>query len=95
MAKETHFEHDLGHFGPNSGRQIFFNFLASSVTRYHGQLSSCKISEKKPILRKFSDGWTDGQTDHSNFTGCCPADVEHPIKRKPIITSCCRNISNK
>ena len=52
MAKETHFEHDLGHFGPNSGRQIFFNFLASSVTRYHGQLSSCKISEKKTNLEK-------------------------------------------
>ena len=31
--------------------------LASSVTRYHGQLSSCTIPEKTndPILRKFSD----------------------------------------
>ena len=65
MAKETHFEHDLGHFGPNSGRQIFFNFLASSVTRYHGQLSSCKISKKTndPILKKFTDGGMDGRTD--------------------------------
>ena len=37
--------------------------LTSSVTRYHGQLSSCTISEKPndPILRKFSDGETDGQ----------------------------------
>ena len=31
--------------------------LASPVTRYHGQLSSCAISEKTndPILRKVSD----------------------------------------
>ena len=43
---------------------FFFKNLASSVTRYHGQLSPCTISEKNdPILRKLSDGWTDGQTD--------------------------------
>ena len=50
--------------------QIFFFFyknLNPSVTRYHGQLSSCTISEKtnNPILRKLSDGqtdeWVDGQ----------------------------------
>ena len=46
---------------PNS----FFKNLGLSVTRYHGQLSSCTISEKtnNPILRKLSDGRTDGQTD--------------------------------
>ena len=35
------------------------------VTRYHGQLSSCTISEKTndPILRKLSDGWTEGWTE--------------------------------
>ena len=47
--------------------------LASSVTRYHAQLSPCTILEKTndPILRKFSDRLmvrlrdkqTDGQTD--------------------------------
>ena len=49
---------------------VFFAFffsknLASSVTRYHGQLSSCKISEKinDAIFRKLSDGQTDGQAD--------------------------------
>ena len=44
---------------------FFFQNAGSSVTRYHGQLSSCTISEKTndPILRKLSDGRTDGQTD--------------------------------
>ena len=39
--------------------------LASSVTRCHGQLSSCKIPEKTNdvILRKLSDRRIDGQTD--------------------------------
>ena len=44
---------------------FFFKNLASSVTRYHGQVSTCKISEKAydPILRIFSDVRTDGQID--------------------------------
>ena len=49
-----------------SGRKnLIFKNLALSVTRYNGQLSSCTISEKTndPILRKFSDGQTDGQRD--------------------------------
>ena len=58
----------------------------SSVTRYHGQLSSCTISEKTndPILRKLSDGrtetdrLTDGQTDEGDFIGRCPPNVERP-----------------
>ena len=38
---------------------------SSSVTRYYGQVSSCKISEQTndPILTKFSDG----RMDESNF----------------------------
>ena len=50
--------------GPSSNRQFFFNPVLL-VTRYRGQLSSCKISEKTndPILRKLSDAWTDRQTD--------------------------------
>ena len=54
---------ELGPLGPNSGSQFFFP--TSSVTRYHGQVSSCTISEQtsNPILRKFCDGRTDGQTD--------------------------------
>ena len=52
--------------GPEFGPPFFFfKNLASLVTRYHGQLSSRAISEKSndPILRKFSDGRTDGQMD--------------------------------
>ena len=54
---------DFDRFSPNSGHQnIFFMNLASSVPKYHGQLSSCTISEKTtdPILRKVSDGRTNG-----------------------------------
>ena len=42
---------------------FFFKNFTASVTKYHGQLSSCTISENTndPILRKFSDGWTDVQ----------------------------------
>ena len=64
---EKHFGPDLGRFGQNSGCHFFlffFKTLASSGTRYHGQLSSFKISEKTlSNLEKFSDGRTDGQTD--------------------------------
>ena len=44
---------------------FFFKNLPSPVTRYHGQLSPCIISEKTndPILRKLSDGWTDRWND--------------------------------
>ena len=78
-GEKPHFGPNLGPLDPNSGRQIFFFFsknLALSVTRYHGQLSSCTISEKTndPILRKLvTDGRTDrrrdGQTDESDFIG--------------------------
>ena len=38
---------------------------ALPVTRYHGQLLLCTITEKAndPILRKLSDARTDRQTD--------------------------------
>ena len=65
-GQKPHFGPDLGPLGPNSGRQIsFFKNLASSVTRYHGQLSSSKISERTndSMLRKISDGRTDRQAD--------------------------------
>ena len=63
-GKKPHPGPDLGSLVPNSGRQFFFKNLVSSVTRYHGQLSSCS---NDPILRKFSDGptdrWTNRQTE--------------------------------
>ena len=51
--------------------------MASSVTIYHGQLSSSTILEKNndPIFKKLSDrrtyGWMDRQTDDSDFIGRC------------------------
>ena len=71
----SHFGPNLDLLGPHSGCQIFFKNLALSVTRYHGQLSSCTIEKTDdPILGKFSDmdGWTDRQTDDSDFLGSCP-----------------------
>ena len=64
-GEKLHFGTDLGPLGPNSGSQFFLKNLALSVTRYHGQLSSRKISDKTndQILRKFSDVRTDRQTD--------------------------------
>ena len=63
-GKKCHFDPDLGPFGPNTGHNFFFKNFALSVTRYHGQLSSCTISKNTndPILRKFSDGQTDRRT---------------------------------
>ena len=66
---KPYFGPDLDQLGPNLGLpRIFFKNLAASVTRYHGQLSSCKILEKTnyPILRKLSDGRTDGRTDKTD-----------------------------
>ena len=79
--KKPSFGSNFDPFGPNSGRQnFFFKNLASSVTRHHGQLSSCTISEKTndPILRKLSDRRTDRQTDESDFIRCCQTNVERP-----------------
>ena len=71
----------------------FSKNVAPSLTRYHGQPSSCTISEKTndSILRKFSDGWTDRQTDRqrekqtdkSDFIGRSLSNVEHPTT-KPL-----------
>ena len=48
-----------------AAKNFFLKNLAPSVTRCHGQLSSCKISEKTndPILRKFSEERTNRRTD--------------------------------
>ena len=60
----------------------------SAITRCHGQLSSCTISEKTkdPFLTKLTEGWTDGQTDGqtgmSDFIAHCPTNVMRPIWKK-------------
>ena len=66
MTKKPSFGPDFGPFGPNAGCYFFFfKNLAPSVTRCHGQLSTCTVSEKTndSILRKLSDGWTERQRD--------------------------------
>ena len=66
--------------------QFFFKISGLPVTRYHGQLILCTISEKTndQILRKLSDGQMDGQTDRqteesdltsSILKGFCVAEI--------------------
>ena len=64
-GKKPSFGSTLGLVGLNSSHKFFFKNLALSVARYHSQLSSCTISGKTndPILRKPSDGRTNGQTE--------------------------------
>ena len=73
-----------GSFGLNSCSQFFFFFfkiwlrqsLDIMVTYHHVQYQK---KNNGLILRKFSDVWTDGltdgQTDESDFTGCCTTNV--------------------
>ena len=70
---------------PNSGCKFFLIQKSDFVkTRYHGLLSSCRITEKTngPILRKFSNRWTDRWTDESDLIGHCSTDVKCPITIK-------------
>ena len=73
--------------------------MAASVTRYYGQLLSCTISEKTNglILRKFSDGRADRQTDESDFIEHCPTNDERPktihLVSKHIVNKCYFNLS--
>ena len=65
-GKKPSFGPDFGPFGPNPCCQnFFFKKLAPSVIRCHGQLSSCKISEKNNPEKTqwwMDDIRTDGQT---------------------------------
>ena len=79
--QKTQFPAQFWPIWPKFGSPIFFfKNLASLVTSYHGQLSSSSILEKTNdlILRKLSDGWTDGQTEN-DFIGRCPINVERSI----------------
>ena len=86
--KQNNFRSNFGPLGQISATNFFFFFfenLAWSVTRYLGQLSSGTISEKSndSILRKLSNGETDGETDgqmeESDFIGCCQTNVEQSV----------------
>ena len=71
---------------------FFFFFsrnLAFSVTRYRGQLSSCKISAKIMIQSSETlvtggqmNRRTDRKTDEGDFKGRCPTNVEHPTRNQ-------------
>ena len=61
-SKNPGFGSDYWPIWPKFRTPIFFKKnLALSVTRYHGQLPPCAISEKTndPIWRKLSDGRTE------------------------------------
>ena len=64
--QKLRFEPDFSKPSPPPPTPFFFfpKNLAPLVTRYYGQLSSCTILKKTndPILRKLSDGQTDGRT---------------------------------
>ena len=88
LKKQNNFRSNFGPLGQISATNFFFFFfenLAWSVTRYLGQLSSGTISEKSndSILRKLSNGETDGETDghmeESDFIGCCQTNVEQSV----------------
>ena len=63
-GEKPHFGPDLSPLSPNSCHlpPPPQKNMASSVTRYHDQLSACKISTD-PFSRKLSDGQMDRQTD--------------------------------
>ena len=65
MTKNLVLDLVLAHLAQIRAASFFVKNLALSVTRCHGQLSSCTISEKTsdPILRKLSDRQRDQQTD--------------------------------
>ena len=94
-GKKPHFVSDLGPLDSKSDHHFssfFFFFsrnLAFSVTRYHGQLSSCTISEKIMIQSSETlvtggqmNRRTDRKTAESDFKGHCPTNVEHPTRNQ-------------
>ena len=93
-GEKPHFVSDLGPLDSKSDHHFssFFFFsrnLAFSITRYHGQLSSCTISEKIMIQSSETlvtggqmNRRTDRKTDESDFKGRCLTNVEHPTRNQ-------------
>ena len=68
LINQTSENREKLNFGPD------FDSLGPNMLpppKYHGQLSSCTMSEKAndPILKRLSDGQTDEKTDESIFIG--------------------------
>ena len=72
MTKNLNSDPILVHLAQIRGTKFFFKNLTFSVTRYHGQLLPCTISEKT------NDPVTEGQTDESDFIGRCLTNFERP-----------------
>ena len=49
-------------------------YIFSKIWHYQ----SLDTMDNDPILRKFGDGRTDGETNESDFIGQCPTDAERP-----------------
>ena len=80
-GKKPNFGPNFGPFGPNSGchnlsSKIWLCQSLDIMLSYHHVQYQKKTND--PILRKLSDGSTDGQTDKSDFIGSCPTNVERP-----------------
>ena len=50
-GEKSQFGPDMGPLDPKSDCNFFFKNLAA-VTGYHGQIPSCKISEKKLMIQR-------------------------------------------
>ena len=64
---------------PNFFPQILFRKSLDIMVSYYHVQHQKKTDD--PILRKLGDERTDGQTDESDFIGCCLTNVERPKKK--------------
>ena len=81
-SKKTNFGPDLGPFDPNLKHQFLFSktWLRLSIDimiSYHGVQYQKKLMIQSWV-NLVTDGWTDRQTDVSDFIGRCPTNVERP-----------------
>ena len=82
MAKNLVSDLILAHLAQIRTNNIFFKNLALSISIHHTSYHHVQYQKKtnNPILKKFSDGRTDGQTD------------EHTDGRKYFIGRCLTNV---
>ena len=76
MAKNLVLGTILAHLTQIGPQNFFFQKSWSAIIMYNIRKTN------DPILRKLSDGRTDGQTDKSDFIGRCPTNVERPETQK-------------
>ena len=79
MAKNLVSDLILAHLAQIRTNNFFFKNLALSISIHHTSYHHVQYQKKTndPILKKFSDGRTDGQTDgRKYFIGRCLTNVE-------------------